>query len=128
MVDNEVDNESDHINHPKWYNNHPSGIETIDVAEQLNFVGGSVIKYLMRAGLKEDTLKDYKKALWYVERRLTPREHHPIILIQLLERLIQTETNPFKRALLNEFLRAQRIGVDGYVEMKVLLNARLEKE
>lgn len=58
--------------HPKHYNNHPSGIECIDVIETMPFNVGSAIKYLWRAGLKpgESTLDDMNKAKWYVDREI----------------------------------------------------------
>lgn len=60
---------SDAVN-PSHYRAHPSGVECIDVAEKLGFNLGNAIKYLWRAGLKENapTLQDFKKARWYLER------------------------------------------------------------
>jgi len=60
------------VNHPKHYNNHPSGIECIDVIEHLSFNVGSAVKYFWRAGLKpgESTLEDLKKGLWYINREI----------------------------------------------------------
>lgn len=56
------------INHPKYYNKHPSGIECIEVVRHFNFNLGNVIKYVWRAGLKtEDSLDDLQKAKWYLE-------------------------------------------------------------
>lgn len=61
------------VDHPKHYNDHPAGIECIDVIEFLPFNIGSAVKYLWRAGLKpgEKTEEDIKKALWYIERQRT---------------------------------------------------------
>lgn len=60
------------INHPKHYNDHPSGIECIDIVEHHDFCVGNAIKYLWRAGLKgEDTeVQDLQKAIWYIERKI----------------------------------------------------------
>lgn len=70
------------VDHPKHYNSHPSGIECIDIVEHLTFNVGNAVKYLWRAGLKIDneaknhqdirsiTVKDLKKALWYVNREI----------------------------------------------------------
>lgn len=56
------------INHPKYYNKHPSGIECIEVVRHFNFNLGNVIKYVWRAGLKTDnSLDDLQKAKWYLE-------------------------------------------------------------
>lgn len=58
----------DPIQKPKHYNSHPSGIECIEVARHHNFNIGNVFKYIWRAGLKDEepTLKDLKKAAWYL--------------------------------------------------------------
>lgn len=60
------------VNHPEHYNQHPSGIECIDVVEHFNFNLGNAIKYIWRAGLKSDktTVQDLKKAVWYIHREL----------------------------------------------------------
>jgi hypothetical protein len=60
---------SDAVN-PSHYKSHPSGVECIDVVEYLGFNLGNAIKYLWRAGLKENapTLQDFRKARWYLER------------------------------------------------------------
>lgn len=60
----------EYVDHPKHYNDHPAGIECIDVIEHLPFNIGSAIKYLWRVGLKpgEDPFKEMNKAVWYIER------------------------------------------------------------
>lgn len=63
------------VNHPKHYNAHPSGIECIDVVEHFNFNRGNAIKYIWRAGEKENEVEDLEKAIWYLTRevrRITP--------------------------------------------------------
>ena len=59
---------SDQVNHPEHYISHPSGIECIEVTRHMGFAAGNVIKYLWRNGLKdgEPSLKDLKKAAWYL--------------------------------------------------------------
>ena len=56
------------INHPKHYNEHPSGIECIEIIRWFNFNLGNVIKYIWRVGLKpgEDDIDELKKALFYL--------------------------------------------------------------
>lgn len=61
------------VNHPKHYNEHPSGVECIDVIEHMPFNIGNAVKYLWRAGLKGDAIEDLKKACWYVEREIKKR-------------------------------------------------------
>lgn len=47
-------------------------VEPIDLIEAfgLNFNRGNVIKYVARAGRKDDELQDLRKALWYLEREI----------------------------------------------------------
>ncbi len=60
------------VNHPKHYNDHPAGIECIDVIEHFSFNIGTAIKYLWRAGLKPNASMetDLRKAIWYIEREI----------------------------------------------------------
>lgn len=60
---------SNAVDHPQHYNEHPSGIECIDVVEHMPFNLGNAVKYIWRAGLKsEDPDQDLQKAVWYLER------------------------------------------------------------
>ena len=58
------------INHPSHYN--MGKFEAIDVIEdwKLNFNLGNTIKYISRAGYKDDIIQDLKKALWYLDREI----------------------------------------------------------
>ena len=64
------------INHPSHYNKHPSGVECIDIIRHHSHNVGAAIKYLWRAGLKENesNLKDLKKALWYLQDEIAREE------------------------------------------------------
>ena len=63
------------VNHPKHYNQHPAGIECIDIIRHYTCDIANAIKYLWRAGLKpemgmgdaEKGIEDLEKALWYIE-------------------------------------------------------------
>ena len=57
----------DNISHPKHYTEHPSGVECIEITKHMNFCLGNAIKYIWRAGLKDDALQDLKKAEWYIK-------------------------------------------------------------
>ena len=61
---------SDRVNHPAHYTSHPSGVECIAVTEHMNFCIGNAMKYLWRAGLKDDAVEDLEKARWYVDREI----------------------------------------------------------
>jgi hypothetical protein len=59
------------INHPKHYTK--GKIEVIDFIEDqdLCFHLGNVVKYICRAGIKDDkVLQDLKKAQWYINRKI----------------------------------------------------------
>ena len=60
------------INHPEYYSS--GGIEAIDFIEahNLNFNRGNVVKYITRAGRKdnEPELTALQKAKWYLEREI----------------------------------------------------------
>ena len=61
---------NDPVNHPSHYTSHPSGVECIQVTEHMNFCVGDAMKYLWRAGLKNDAIEDLEKAKWYIDREL----------------------------------------------------------
>lgn len=69
---------SEQIDHPSHYQQHPSGIECIDIVRHENFNRGNAIKYLWRAGLKGGTLEeiitDLKKAAWYINDEIARLE------------------------------------------------------
>lgn len=50
--------------------------EPIDVIEdwKLDFCLGNAVKYISRAGRKNDEVEDLKKALWYIQRRIMKLE------------------------------------------------------
>lgn len=66
--------EKEQVDHPDHYNEHPSGVECIDVVEHMPFNIGNAVKYLWRCGLKLDAIEDLKKAVWYIEREINKRE------------------------------------------------------
>ena len=69
---------NDMVNHPKHYTSHPSGIECIEITRYYCFAIGSAIKYLWRAGLKQEQgmadkekeIQDLEKAIWYINDRI----------------------------------------------------------
>lgn len=70
----------DNVNHPSHYTwlKEKCGIEVIDITRHLDFDTGNAIKYLLRAGHKEDAslsdrekeIEDFKKAAWYVNDKI----------------------------------------------------------
>jgi hypothetical protein len=64
------------VNHPQHYGGDTT-YETIKVLEAwmspeefIGFLRGNAIKYLSRAGKKEDALVDLQKAYWYLGREI----------------------------------------------------------
>lgn len=62
-------NEWDSVNHPSHYCEGRT-IEPISVIEdwELPYHLGNALKYISRAGRKDDALQDIEKAVWYLER------------------------------------------------------------
>jgi hypothetical protein len=68
----------DIVQRPQHYNDHPSGVECIEIAEYMGFNLGNAFKYLWRAGLKnEDARQDLDKGLWYLRRAYEQRAPWP---------------------------------------------------
>lgn len=69
---------NDNINHPKHYTDTPFGLEVIDITEHYDFCLGNALKYILRAGKKEEkgqdinqkTIEDLGKAVWYLDRKI----------------------------------------------------------
>ena len=59
----------DAIEHPTHYTWLP-GIECLDVTENFSFNLGNVIKYVWRAGRKNSTAEDLRKARFYLDREI----------------------------------------------------------
>jgi hypothetical protein len=64
----------DNINDPHHY--HYGKIKLIDLIEDLPFWKGNAIKYIYRAGHKENELEDLKKSIYYIERRINQIKEH----------------------------------------------------
>lgn len=64
--------EKEAVNHPAHYGGADNPYEAIKVIEawNLNFNLGNAVKYIARAGKKDDILQDLKKAAWYLNREI----------------------------------------------------------
>ena len=75
---------NDPIN-PDHYQQHPAGVECVDVAEHFGYNLGNAIKYIWRHGRKPgaDVIEDLQKAAWFINReidrvaRTDPQVHGP---------------------------------------------------
>lgn len=72
--DDEVTTKNDAVNHPSHYTQ--GKIEVIEYIEdkKLGYHLGNVVKYVSRAGHKNNALEDLKKARWYLNREIENRE------------------------------------------------------
>lgn len=71
----------DKVNHPSHYTwlKDKCGIEVIDITRHLDFCTGNAVKYLLRAGHKEEVgyseiqkeIEDLEKAIWYINDRIS---------------------------------------------------------
>lgn len=61
---------SDNVNHPAHYTQWP--IEVIDLTERETFLIGNILKYALRAGVKDGATygEDMAKARWYARRHV----------------------------------------------------------
>lgn len=57
---------NEYVDHPKHYTKVP-GIECIDVTKHFNFNKGNAIKYIWRAGDKDNEVQDLEKAKKYID-------------------------------------------------------------
>lgn len=76
-VEDVEDVEHDEVNHPKHYTAHPSGVECIEITRHMGFNLGNAIKYVWRADMKDDAIKDMKKAIWYIKDEIRKRGGDP---------------------------------------------------
>ena len=58
------------VEHPKHYNNHPSGVEAIEIVQYMGFCLGNAFKYVYRFKDKNGP-QDIEKAIWYLKRQQT---------------------------------------------------------
>lgn len=60
------------VNHPQHYGGKGNKYEAIKVIEawDLGFNLGNTVKYISRAGKKDDVLQELQKALWYLKREI----------------------------------------------------------
>jgi hypothetical protein len=64
------------VNHPSHYGGADNPYEAIKVIDAwgLGFCLGNTIKYLARAGKKDPTIQDLKKARWYLDHEIAALE------------------------------------------------------
>lgn len=61
------------VNKPKHYNDHPSGVECIQIIEHMTANVAMAVKYLWRCGLKDTDTQEIGKAVWFLLREILLR-------------------------------------------------------
>lgn len=75
LVDQKLNH--DPVNHPSHYTSHPSGVECITITRHMNFNLGNAIKYIWRDGLKQNSIQDLEKAIFYLEDEIERLKNQP---------------------------------------------------
>lgn len=72
-IDKEDNNQ---VIHPQHYGGKDNPYEAIKVIEawEVGFNLGNTLKYISRAGKKDDTIQDLEKALFYLDREIQNRK------------------------------------------------------
>lgn len=70
------------VDHPAHYNQHPAGIECIEVIAPMIYPVGTAIRYLWRAGLKPGAkdVQDVEKAIWNLNYYLEQLKN-PVVIV-----------------------------------------------
>lgn len=66
--------ENDPVNNPKHYTSHPSGVECIQITRHMGFNLGNAMKYIWRCDLKNDSIEDLEKAIFYIKDEINLRK------------------------------------------------------
>lgn len=97
------------VNHPEHYGGANNPYEAIKVIEawQLNFCLGNTVKYISRAGKKDEVIQDLKKASWYLNREINKLEAN--MSNNTLEKLTITLSITFVKELEHNIENIQRL-------------------
>lgn len=115
------------VEHPSYYNAHPSGVECIDIVRHYNFNVGNVIKYLWRHGLKREegmnnkakALEDLRKARFYLDDEIKKMESEAVKYDrELCRKSIHTFVIPFSDIVAGSRLLRELINTAGKAKSK----------
>lgn len=119
MPTTQSEDPGERVDHPRHYNQSPSGIETIEIIEHLPANLSNAVKYIWRCGLKqtETPLRDLQSAKWYTEREIRrielfeldedPKPKTEIVWRSLARQVIAAEKSD---SLLSGYLEALLLG------------------
>jgi hypothetical protein len=99
---------TDIINHPPHYNNHPSGVETLEVTRLCGFSMGNAIKYCWRYADKNG-VEDLKKARFYLKDLLATGQasRPPFKANELLRQVVAADHDLLRIELLGRIRYGQ---------------------
>lgn len=80
------------VHHPKHYMDPATGIECSEVTDHMMFNPGNAVKYLWRAGRKDDIEQDLRKAIVYIKRAEENEELH-VLPIEPMKKLLEVAMN-----------------------------------
>lgn len=115
------------VEHPSYYNAHPSGVECIDIVRHYNFNVGNVIKYLWRHGLKREegmnnkakALEDLRKARFYLDDEIKRLEREAVKEDrELCRKSIHTFVIPFSDIVAGSRLLRELINTEDNAKSK----------
>ncbi len=77
MIKGKTKKKGEAVNHPLHYGGDSNPYEAIKVIEawDLGFSLGNAVKYISRAGKKDDIIQDLEKAAWYLQRQIDKLKH-----------------------------------------------------
>ena len=103
------------VEHPDWYTN-VDGIECKDINGHLNYNLGCAVKYIWRAGAKEDIVLDYEKAIQYLKFEIERVEklwffihrNNPIS-DELIKKLLDSKMELYKKYIVLCIIKANNL-------------------
>ena len=90
------------VHHPKHYMDPATGIECSEVTDYMMFNPGNAVKYLWRAGRKDDIEQDLRKAIVYIKRAEENEELH-VLPTDAMKKLLEVAMNR-EESIQNAFL------------------------
>lgn len=125
----------DPVDHPFHYTSHPSGVEVIEVVQDMGFCLGNAWKYLARHRLKGRPIQDLEKALWYLQRELRLRrgvdrgdDDHELTIREFITGETDDDVRAIYRLLARADFMISLAGTDELTEAIERLKIFIEKE
>ena len=91
------------VNHPDHYMN-ASGVECIDIIENMMFCSGNAFKYIYRLGKKDEAIQEIRKSIFYLNRAHKRNEinvYDNLEIKQLVNRVANVQVEDIGKAMLS---------------------------